>query len=159
MKAPRVYLCSRTHSQLHQLAKELKRTPYRPKYTILGSRRQYCPINKSDEECADLLRDGGVGETSCGWYNKKNELRAELDNAGVWDVEDLAEAAGAHQGCQYFVMRDLHETAELVLCPYNYIFDENIRDALGIKLENAVVIIDEGHNVEDVCRELSLIHI
>ena len=153
VKAPRVYLCSRTHSQLHQLAKELKRTPYRPKYTILGSRRQYCPINKSDEECADLLRDGGVGETSCGWYNKKNELRAELDNAGVWDVEDLAEAAGAHQGCQYFVMRDLHETAELVLCPYNYIFDENIRDALGIELENAVVIIDEGHNVEDVCRE------
>ena len=33
---PRIYLCSRTHSQLHQLVRELKRTPYRPKYTILG---------------------------------------------------------------------------------------------------------------------------
>jgi Rad3-related DNA helicase len=54
---PKIYLCSRTHSQLHQLVRELKRTPYRPKYTILGSRKQYCPIKKSDEECMELTKD------------------------------------------------------------------------------------------------------
>lgn len=66
---PKIYLCSRTHSQLHQLVKELKRTPYRPKYTILGSRKQYCPINKNDEECTELTKNKntGSGETSCGY--------------------------------------------------------------------------------------------
>ena len=50
-------------------------------------------------------------------------------------------------------MRALHKNAELVLCPYNYVFDENIRAALEIDLTGAAVIIDEGHNVEDVCRD------
>jgi hypothetical protein len=39
---PQVFLCSRTHSQLRQLLAELKQTPYRPKYTVLGSRQQFC---------------------------------------------------------------------------------------------------------------------
>ena len=43
-----------------------------------------------------------------------------------------------------------------MLCPYNYVFDPGIRNALGIELGNAAVIIDEGHNVEDVCREAAL---
>jgi len=65
----------------------------------------------------------------------------------------MAEAAEAHRSCKFFAMKDLLETAELVLCPYNYVFDPGIRNALGIELGNAAVIIDEGHNVEDVCRE------
>ena len=155
LKPPRVYLCSRTHSQLHQLVRELKRTPYRPRYAILGSRRQYCPIKKSDEECQELTKDKfrKPTETQCGWFNKQGSLLAELDHAGIWDMEDLAEAASATQGCQFFAMKELHKTAELVLCPYNYIFDANIRGALEIDLSNAAVVIDEGHNVEDVCRD------
>eukprot|EP00854_Cymbomonas_tetramitiformis_P022399 gene22399-27026_t len=45
-RAPRIYLCSRTHSQLHQLLQELKRTPYSPKMTVLGSRRELCHNQK-----------------------------------------------------------------------------------------------------------------
>ena len=155
LSVPRIYLCSRTHSQLHQLVKELKRTPYRPRYTILGSRAQYCPIKKSDDECADLTKNKASRplETGCGYYNKKGKLLTELRHAGIWDMEDMAEAADAHRSCKFFAMKDLLADAELVLCPYNYIFDPGIRNALGIELGNAAVIIDEGHNVEDVCRE------
>lgn len=155
LSVPRIYLCSRTHSQLHQLVKELKRTPYRPKYTILGSRAQYCPMKKSDDECADLTKNKASRplETACGYYNKKGKLLTELRHAGIWDMEDMAEAAEAHRSCKFFAMKDLLADAELVLCPYNYIFDPGIRNALGIELGNAAVIIDEGHNVEDVCRE------
>ena len=39
------------------------------------------------------------------------------------------------------------------MCPYNYIFDGAIRAAMDIDLHNAAIIIDEGHNIEDVCRE------
>ena len=99
LSVPRIYLCSRTHSQLHQLVKELKRTPYRPRYTILGSRAQYCPIKKSDDECADLTKNKASRplETACGYYNKKGKLLTELRHAGIWDMEDMAEAAHAHR--------------------------------------------------------------
>lgn len=150
---PKIYLCSRTHSQLHQLVRELKRTPYAPRYAVLGSRKQYCPIGKNDEECAELTKNKNRGETACGWYNKTNAVVEELHRARVWDMEDLDTVAKSHLGCQYYAMRALHKNAELVLCPYNYVFDENIRAALEIDLTGAAVIIDEGHNVEDVCRD------
>lgn len=150
---PKIYLCSRTHSQLHQLMRELKRTPYAPRYAVLGSRKQYCPIGKNDEECTELTKNKNRGETACGWYNKKDAVVEELHRARVWDMEDLDTVAKSHLGCQYYAMRALHKNAELVLCPYNYVFDENIRKALEIDLTGAAVIIDEGHNVEDVCRD------
>ena len=150
---PKIYLCSRTHSQLHQLVRELKRTPYAPRYAVLGSRKQYCPIGKNDEECAELTKNKNRGETACGWYNKTNAVVEELHRARVWDMEDLDRVAKSHLGCQYYAMRALHKNADLVLCPYNYVFDANIRGALEIDLTGAAVIIDEGHNVEDVCRD------
>jgi hypothetical protein len=72
-----------------QLVKELKRTPYRPKYTILGSRAQYCPIKKSDDECSDLTKNKASRplDTGCGYYNKKGKLLSELEHAGIWDME------------------------------------------------------------------------
>jgi hypothetical protein len=34
-------------------------------------------------------------------------------------------------------MKELHKEAELILCPYNYIFDVNIRDAMGRGLHSS----------------------
>ncbi|RHY38383.1 hypothetical protein DYB25_010046 [Aphanomyces astaci] len=40
-----------------------------------------------------------------------------------------------------------------LFCPYNYIIDPQIRSSCSITLKNAVVIFDEAHNIEDVCRD------
>jgi len=42
VKCPKIFLGSRTHSQIAQLQKELLRTPYRPTMAILASREHYC---------------------------------------------------------------------------------------------------------------------
>lgn len=42
---PKVIYCSRTHSQVAQMVASLKKTPYRPRMTILGSRDRLC-INR-----------------------------------------------------------------------------------------------------------------
>jgi len=44
------------------------------------------------------------------------------------------------------------ENAELIFCPYNYLLDPVIRRAVQIDLEDAVIILDEAHNIEDICR-------
>lgn len=50
--------------------------------------------------------------------------------------------------------RDSKDQAEIVFAPYNYLVDPNIRRSLDIDLdENAILIIDEAHNIEDACRE------
>ena len=41
-KAPTIYYCSRTHSQVAQMVASLQKTPYRPRMAVLGSRERLC---------------------------------------------------------------------------------------------------------------------
>ena len=43
--------------------------------------------------------------------------------------------------------------SEIVFAPYNYFVDPNIRESMRISLDNAILIIDEAHNIEDACRD------
>lgn len=76
--------------------------------------------------------------------------------------------------CPYFAARHMMEWADLILCPYNYLIDPVIRDSVSIsffffffhfkkkhnllqmliKLKDQVVIIDEAHNIENICRDV-----
>ena len=61
--------------------------------------------------------------------------------------------------------RELKSTAQLVICPYNYLVEPGIRKAMEISLKNQVllhllllslsqvVVLDEAHNIEDSARE------
>ena len=45
------------------------------------------------------------------------------------------------------------EEAEIIFSPYSYLVDPVVRTAMQIDIENAVLIFDEAHNIEDTCRE------
>ena len=49
------------------------------------------------------------------------------------------------RGCPYFASRTLLADARLILCPYNYLLDPLIREAMGLDqyLKGAAVVIDE----------------
>ena len=91
--------------------------------------------------CARVIEEDRDAKTEC------------APDLQVHDIEDLSKFGHHHTACPYFVSRKLAETAELVFCPYNYVVDPGIRGATGIELDGAVVIFDEGHNIEDVARE------
>jgi DNA repair helicase Rad3 len=41
----------------------------------------------------------------------------------------------------------------LIFLPYNFLLDKSVRDASGIDLKGAIVILDEAHNVESSCQD------
>ncbi|KAI8868596.1 hypothetical protein GQ42DRAFT_137134, partial [Ramicandelaber brevisporus] len=43
--------------------------------------------------------------------------------------------------------------AELILCPYTYIMDPSVRKSIRLDVDNAIVIVDEAHNVEQELRD------
>jgi len=51
-------------------------------------------------------------------------------------------------------MRSRIDKCDVALVPYNYLLDKDLRRNLALPLENAVVILDEGHNIEQFCEEL-----
>ncbi|KAF9183665.1 Fanconi anemia group J protein [Haplosporangium sp. Z 767] len=130
---PKIYFGSRTHKQISQLVKELKsNTVYRPKMVVLGSRNHYCvnpnlkrARNKNDA-CQDLLDND-----KC-FYKFKVANMFEMFSAPkrgqnrIWDMEDLITKGKAMK---------------------------EIRKAMDIDLSNAIVILDEAHNIEDAARD------
>ncbi|KAJ1676613.1 hypothetical protein EV182_007837, partial [Spiromyces aspiralis] len=147
---PKIYFSSRTHRQVAQLVKELKKnTPYRPRMSVLGSKSQYCILpevvnsNSIDDACLKCRED-----ESCEAYKRiAGLIKSPKFNRGgefeVWDIEDMVREGKRVHACPYFASRDFAERAELVFCPYNYVIDPMIRKALEIHLKDSIVIIDE----------------
>ncbi|KAJ2850423.1 hypothetical protein IWW36_001913 [Coemansia brasiliensis] len=158
---PRIYFGSRTHKQVSQLVDELRRkTPYRLRTAVLGSRSQTCIHNRREkienesvEEMCHMLRD----EDKCDPYSnyrlmaahKKIMQGGELE---IWDLEDLVQLGRKIKACPYYASRELADSADLVFCPYNYILDPTVREAAGINLKNSIIIFDEAHNIENAAR-------
>eukprot|EP00884_Botryococcus_braunii_P014096 jgi/Botrbrau1/22688/Bobra.0132s0029.3 len=123
---------------------------------VLASRDHYCihkTVNGSanrDEECEKLVT-GAEGET-CKYFKGMGNFHA-LQNTQVHDIEDLITAGEEYTGCPYYLARKFAETAQLIFCPYSYLLDPVVRAAMSIDLSGSVLIFDEAHNIEDICRE------
>ncbi|XP_051174055.1 Fanconi anemia group J protein homolog isoform X2 [Leptopilina boulardi] len=164
-KIPKIYYGSRTHKQIEQIIKELKRTAYRDKaMTILSSREHSCiqnPVKKSKTQLCNELLDP-VKKLGCPYYTDKNRIdmgsNVRLRNLGIngpWDVEDLVELGKEINCCPYFSARHLMLEAEIIFCPYNYIIDPQIRETMQLDLKDQIIILDEAHNIEDICRDVA----
>jgi hypothetical protein len=80
-----LYGC-RTHSQIKQVVKELKRTPYRPTMAVLGSRRQYCSnervVDGKEEAFKNMALNQRCQKAVKGFNEKKDTAGAGADDGG-----------------------------------------------------------------------------
>ncbi|KAI9504346.1 helicase C-terminal domain-containing protein [Coemansia spiralis] len=160
MYTPRIYFGSRTHKQVSQLIDELRRkTPYRVPMAVLGSRKQMCIHKKVKEaECVDdqcsELRDAKKCVPFAKFYNLFMHPSFARDGENeIWDIEDIVKLGKDLNACPYYASRELTSSAHIVFCPYNYILDPGVRSAVGISLEEDIVILDEAHNIEGAARD------
>ncbi|KAG0439549.1 Fanconi anemia group J like protein [Dictyocoela muelleri] len=150
-----IYICSRTHKQLDQLVQQLKKSEYRPNISIYSSRAFSCihpkliRVPDKNLACKDLIK-----MNQCVYYSNKDKLAKHMDSFvdKVFDIEDLCNEGKKLLGCPYYASTKIAEKAKVIFAPYNYLIDPNIRKSMAISLKNAVVIIDEAHNIDDVCR-------
>ncbi|KAL9031211.1 MAG: hypothetical protein Q9196_000747 [Gyalolechia fulgens] len=160
---PKVFFCSRTHSQLTQFVNELRRVQLPPapwvdfakdsrpaeppqrkfvKHVALGSRKNLC-INPKvadagsttaiNERCLDLQQPSTRQDKRCGF------LPSTENEALVNEFRDHTLAS----------IQDIEDLGALVTLPYQLLLLKSAREALGISLKGHVVIIDEAHNLVD----------
>ncbi|KAG5836754.1 hypothetical protein ANANG_G00231920 [Anguilla anguilla] len=161
---PKIFFGTRTHKQITQVARELKRTLYSgAPMTILSSRDHTC-VNPEvtarpnrNEHCKELL-DAKSGQT-CRFYHSVHKMQDQNTLQWVhglhqaWDIEELVRLGGRLRACAYYAARELMQDASIVFCPYNYLLDPLIRESMEINLKGQVVVLDEAHNIEDCARE------
>ena len=95
---------------------------------------------KSKDKCPYLPNPENLAQT----HQFRDSALATLP-----DIEDLYALGKSHQVCPYYASRSAIPTAEIVTLPYPLLLQASAREALGIKLEGNVVIIDEAHNIMD----------
>ncbi|KAM9001014.1 Fanconi anemia group J protein isoform 3-T3 [Sarcophilus harrisii] len=163
-KTPKIFFGTRTHKQIAQITRELRRTAYSGvRMTILSSRDHTCVhpevignFNRN-EKCMELM-DGKNGK-SC-YFNhgvhkisEQHVLQTLLGMHRAWDIEDLVGLGKKLKACPYYAARELMQDADIVFCPYNYLLDSQIRESMDINLKEQIIILDEAHNIEECARE------
>ncbi|XP_076294885.1 Fanconi anemia group J protein homolog [Lasioglossum baleicum] len=160
-KLSKIYYGTRTHKQIEQVIRELRKTTYKHKrMTILSSREHTC-IQESKKNKTELCNEllDVKNHAGCRYNNalKKEEihLSERMGLEPIWDIEDLV-ASGKQRGlCPYFAARNFMEIADIIFCPYNYLIDPDIRESMQLNITDHVIILDEAHNIEDICRDVA----
>jgi len=111
---------------------------------------------KADDK---IIRVNGTDVSSSNPATVVNKIKSITTDPLLLDVSRSGSLDGGSGGyssraaCPYYLSQVLSKDADIIFCPYNYVLDPSIREALGIELENSVVVLDEGHNVESTLRE------
>jgi chromosome transmission fidelity protein 1 len=154
VQRPRIYICSRTHSQLSQLVREVNKTEFGENFSFvtLGSRKQCCinpsiDINEWSNEFITDMCQKLVDTDSCDFYSNTENLSAIIATR-VLDIEDVCIRARStmSRGCPYFASKKAAVDADVILVPYTSIITETTRQALSIDIKKNILIIDEAHN-------------
>ncbi|KAH7253828.1 helicase C-terminal domain-containing protein [Fusarium redolens] len=174
----KIYYTSRTHSQLSQFITELRRPSFPPslptslakneeskteavKLLPLSSRQRLCinpavsrlgSVQAINDRCSELQQP--KSGQKCPFVPKEDLLSQthqfrDSALATLPDIEDLHQLGKSLAVCPYYASRTALPGAEIITLPYPLLLQKSARDALGVKLEGSVVIIDEAHNIMD----------
>ena len=149
-----IVYASRTHSQLSNVVKELKKTRFRPTVSHIASRTKLC-LNDAvrrkspglQSSLCRLLRS----QKACQYhFDDKMTTEANELTKNCIDIEDFIDECRKRQYCPYLVAQLNSQTADLVLTPYTYIIDPAVREHLPLDIFlGSILIFDEAHNIPD----------
>ncbi|KAK4185645.1 ATP-dependent RNA helicase chl1 [Podospora australis] len=128
----------------------------------LSSRQKLCinpavsklgSLSAINDRCTEL-QQSKTKDKKCSFMPTAENLKQthqfrDTALATVPDIEDMFRIGKEVQVCPYYASRTAIPGAEVITLPYPLLLQKSARDALGIKLEGNIVIIDEAHNIMD----------
>ena len=90
-----------------------------------------------------------------GYYDRRGDALKEAVNLQRLDAEAIRELALRHELCPFELSLDISETADVIICDYNYAFDPRVRIKRYFDARSkAGLLVDEAHNLADRAREM-----
>lgn len=170
-----IYL-TRTKSQQKQIILEAAAISKKKPIVCIGVQGRgvgTCPMMSKDPEnaggtseelsrlCSEYKRDDGTGRP-CRYYENIGRIDLQDVLSFVKEVHPEPEEFAAYclekEICPYETVKHLVKHADIIAAPYSFIFMPHIRERFlewaGIPLPDAVIIVDEAHNLPDYLREV-----
>lgn len=119
-----------------------------PDVVSLASRKQLC-VNQEFTKLSNAELNEQCN-TKCQFYNDGNfdNFISHIKDEPL-DIEDLVKYGSSHLSCPYFSTRNSICNSQIVLLPYQTLFQSETRKALKLSIANSCIIIDEAHNLVD----------
>lgn len=124
-----------------------------PHCVSLASRKQLCvnpefkdlPQAELNEKCS----------TKCSFFNDGNlkQFKKQIRNEPM-DIEDLCRYGSSHLLCPYYASRESISKSDIILIPYQTLFQSSTRENIDLSLDNAYIVVDEAHNLVDALNSL-----
>ncbi|KAK4377998.1 hypothetical protein RND71_004294 [Anisodus tanguticus] len=157
--APTIFYASHRETKLNfkttvsRKSNHLKKLAIEPAVAEIGITKTL--LYKYELTSKLLLKDREAG---CSEFKNSHKVKGHpsLQKGGcheAHDIEDLVKVGQIVKGCSYFAARSMADDAELVFCPYSYIINPVVRRAMEVVITGAIIILDEAHNIEDICRD------
>ncbi len=150
----KIFYLSKNNNQLINVLNQLNQTIYRPKKTFISNKEFFC-INENvknknnnkiiDEKCKCLIK-----EKKCLFYNNLDYV----EDKNYINIEDLFKFAKNESFCPFFYEKNkINKNTDIIFLTYKFIFDKNLRKKFNIDIKNSIVIIDEAHNIKNLCEK------
>ncbi|MEF8835013.1 MAG: helicase C-terminal domain-containing protein [Candidatus Thermoplasmatota archaeon] len=97
----------------------------------------------------------GEGQSRCNLFNQKMSEVVEKLRGDTKHVSELVRLCESFDVCPHKSALVAGKESDIIVCDYNYIFSDirdRIFDLLEMELQDAILIIDEAHNLPDRIR-------
>ena len=118
-------------------------------------------VNILSRQNACMLNEPQCDPVSCkyaeGFYDKINGILFDmLRTEHSFDKDVIMRYAEEFKICPYYLILELCEFSDLIICDYNYVFDPDVRLAsyFADKGENYIFLVDESHNMVQRSRDM-----
>ena len=116
---------------------------------------EFCKSQREDRKCEFYVN---VRDKSNKFSVKAKKIIEDIERISPLDSKSIVERCSEDRLCPYEITIGLGKNAKVVIGDYYYVFNktimENFFNRIDKKLEDSIVIIDEGHNLPERIREL-----
>ena len=148
-KKIKILYFSKTHFQLKQAIKELKKTVYRPKMMVLSGRDKSCTnpdLNSLEGNIKILKCQDLVKKKKCDFYNNFKKGFDIGIGRDIFDLEDVVGKGFENKICGYHYFKNFNDY-DLIFLPFFYGLDFKFRERNRNLIQNSILIFDEAHNI------------
>ncbi len=114
-------------------------------------------LSARDKVCAqpDLPCDPDSCPRARGYFDRRRQALMEALSLQSLTPEQIRTLADRYMLCPFELSLDLSETADVIICDYNYVFDPRVRlQRFFTGKSDAGLLIDEAHNLCARAREM-----
>ncbi|MFP4000467.1 MAG: helicase C-terminal domain-containing protein [Thermoplasmata archaeon] len=152
----KIFFLTSKQSQHNIAVETIKRMPEKVQAIDVISKKNMCPREASKLPYA-VFEDfcSGEGQERCNLFTKKMSEVVEKLKTGTRHVSEVVRLCESYNVCPHKSALLAGKETDIIICDYNYIFSdirERIFDLLDLELKDAILIVDEAHNLPDRIR-------